>query len=624
MRNIPVWAKLAIGLAVSTIITLGVAAAGYLASQRIETALVHIAKRRAPALEALGTLRNAQTAIQRAERSLLIEEFQENPAEMERQKAALTTYWAQAEAAMQSFEALPGAAETEAWANFKSAWESWRARHGKVLALLEADMRPGALALSMREARAALEEVETALDALMLAEREAAQGFVAQALPQAARERVLLLGAAGLAVLLSLGFGAVLTQIINRPLRKTLAYAERVAGGDFTAELVVNRRDELGQMAAALRLMVAELQREIALAAERGDEAAHEAERARLAVEEAHEARLRADLSRREGMRQASRRMEEVVDRLGAASQELAAQVEQAAAGARGQASMATQTAEAMTRLTASVEGSGLGAERAASTAEEALRKAGEGAEAVVLVARDIQAVQERAQSLRVSMDALGKRAGDIGRIIGVIDDIADQTNLLALNAAIEAARAGDAGRGFAVVADEVRKLAEKTISATSQVADAVRGIQAETSESLKQVDEAGRAVDEVTRQATASEEALRGILALASQTADEVRTIAGAAHSQVEAGQRAAVLVQDMHRVSEETDNVMALSARAVGELAGQARELGGIVEDIRMDADGSHDPSAGPSAGPSGELGTENGSGVAALADAPGWRAA
>jgi hypothetical protein len=48
------------------------------------------------------------------------------------------------------------------WTEFKDAWEEWGGRHRKVLEMLENDMRFGAMALSMREARSSLERVEAA------------------------------------------------------------------------------------------------------------------------------------------------------------------------------------------------------------------------------------------------------------------------------------------------------------------------------------------------------------------------------------------------------------------------------------------------------------------------------
>ncbi|WP_287876802.1 methyl-accepting chemotaxis protein [Aquitalea sp.] len=80
------------------------------------------------------------------------------------------------------------------------------------------------------------------------------------------------------------------------------------------------------------------------------------------------------------------------------------------------------------------------------------------------------------------TVEQLGVRTEDIGKVANVIKDIAEQTNLLALNAAIEAARAGETGRGFAVVADEVRKLAERTAKATLEIDKMIARIQADTS----------------------------------------------------------------------------------------------------------------------------------------------
>jgi len=67
-----------------------------------------------------------------------------------------------------------------------------------------------------------------------------------------------------------------------------------------------------------------------------------------------------------------------------------------------------------------------------------------------------------------------GKVVSEIAKMVQAISEISEQTNLLALNAAIEAARAGEAGKGFAVVAEEVRKLAEESSDSALSIQDIV------------------------------------------------------------------------------------------------------------------------------------------------------
>ncbi len=85
-------------------------------------------------------------------------------------------------------------------------------------------------------------------------------------------------------------------------------------------------------------------------------------------------------------------------------------------------------------------------------------------------------------------MDQLSHSAGEINKVIEVINDIAEQTKLLALNATIEAARAGEAGKGFAVVASEVKDLAQQTNTATGEIKQKIETMQGSTNQVVSEM----------------------------------------------------------------------------------------------------------------------------------------
>jgi methyl-accepting chemotaxis protein len=188
--------------------------------------------------------------------------------------------------------------------------------------------------------------------------------------------------------------------------------------------------------------------------------------------------------------------------------------------------------------------------------------------ETIRTIATDTRAAAER-------IHVLGTSSHQIGKIIGVIDDIADQTNLLALNAAIEAARAGEQGRGFAVVADEVRKLAERTSSATGEITGMVTNIQEETRKAVDAMNNSSKQVDAGVERAMGAGTALEEIITGASAVQSNIAQIATAATEQASTTDEMAHNMEQISKMVEESATASLEAARAITSLSEQATKL-------------------------------------------------
>ncbi len=264
-----------------------------------------------------------------------------------------------------------------------------------------------------------------------------------------------------------------------------------------------------------------------------------------------------------------------LAQRVASASEELSASSDEQARGAARQKEQAASVATAMEQMRNTVLEVARNASATSDAAQGARDDATAGATLVQRAVEGINAVAESADRLATELNQLDGQAGEIGRIIGVINDIADQTNLLALNAAIEAARAGDAGRGFAVVADEVRKLAEKTMSATKEVEQAVRTIQQRSHDAMQSMQVTGGQVTESTRLSNEAGQSISRITARIQDMVERVAQIATAAEQQSASAEEVTGAVEAIATVAGESETGAVQASAATRDLAGLSQEL-------------------------------------------------
>jgi len=289
-------------------------------------------------------------------------------------------------------------------------------------------------------------------------------------------------------------------------------------------------------------------------------------------------------------------KLQEILYQVSSNTQSLATTSEEISASSRDQAQAAelqkdqtTQVAAAMQEMAATVHEVSENSNRAAGASQKAAEMAREGGKVVEETLSRMRTIATSVGDTAGKVQELGKRSDEIGRISGVIEDIADQTNLLALNAAIEAARAGEQGRGFAVVADEVRKLAERTGNATKEIAAMIRNIQAETKTAVAAMQAGSKEVEsgvESTRQAGDS---LQAIIKMSEQVGDMVTQIATAATEQAATTEQINGNVEQIARIASSTEAGAQQTAGALVDLSALAKTQRRLVGQFRLSLDGA-----------------------------------
>jgi methyl-accepting chemotaxis protein len=383
-----------------------------------------------------------------------------------------------------------------------------------------------------------------------------------------------------IAILIVLGAIFIAIQIAS-PLRRGVVFAESVSKGDLTAKLEIDRKDEIGILGEALTEMSTNLQGVVKDLSENSTTLSSSSEEL-SAVSTQMASSAEEMSSQSEMIASASEQVSTSVGTVASAAEQASASVsnianmtEEMSSTFLNVADSSQKTATKMNQMAEGAKEMSDGVTNAAAAVEEMSASLNEVAKNTAQASQISRDASRQSDEINERMENLVGASKQIGKIVGVIKDIADQTNMLALNATIEAAGAGEAGKGFAVVAGEVKELAKQSAEATDEIAGQIEQIQKTTNDAVSGIVEIGKIINEIAsineNNASAVEEQ--------TATAGEIsRTIAGNAASV----EQVAGSINETSKLIDEIANATNETSKTAGEVARHVDELSMGVKEV------------------------------------------
>ncbi|WP_432358217.1 methyl-accepting chemotaxis protein [Sporosarcina sp. UB5] len=368
----------------------------------------------------------------------------------------------------------------------------------------------------------------------------------------------------GLAVLISLIVGYMISRSIGIPVRKMTVAIEKMATGDLSVERVnIRNKDEIGTMANAFNRMTADVKNLMEQIRFSSQELAAQAEQLSASSEESL-----------------------------ASSEMVASASEKNMRDSENQSDLVNETVDSVTQLTVDVNQIADSNSTMLEAMKTVISHVEAGSSTIESLSGQMSNTDSIIQEAASIIQSMAKQSEEIQQVTSLITAISEQTNLLALNAAIEAARAGEHGKGFAVVAEEVRSLAEQSKASAADIGEMIHSIQDATQKAVDAINTGSSSVKEgltatnrsllTFNDIELSVEAVNENVSIVTEAIRQIRSMTDTiAHSSMEVKKLAESTAFTAQETSAATEEQLAVNE----EISTSSQTLAGLAENLQKE---------------------------------------